>query len=237
MFGTIFQMKAIFQKAIFQKAWKSPVTEARRRYGAQSGPVLTSCECFGAARNQIVRRAFALRAQAFISRHSLQLRSAPRRAFDSIARRWRDIQRLMGDVNERDESSGACRGWRIARYRCSIRARSGAVAGQSRRRRGGPGKLEAGIGDRSALASPLASSPLASPLINARVDHSRRDRPALRACFLRMIRKSGSRIFRKDHAYIQKNLCAQSQFLNFQDLSFQGVSVSIRHCTQRSGGQ
>src|SRR5216684_5578336 len=29
----------------------------------------------------------------------------------------------------------------------------------------------------------------------------------------------------------------QSQFLNFQDLSFQGVSVSIRHCSQRSGGQ
>ena len=29
----------------------------------------------------------------------------------------------------------------------------------------------------------------------------------------------------------------QSQFLNFQDLSFHGVSVSIRHCSQRSGGQ
>src|SRR6266852_2099608 len=29
----------------------------------------------------------------------------------------------------------------------------------------------------------------------------------------------------------------QSQFLNFQDLSFQGVSVSSRHCSQRSGGQ
>src|SRR5229473_993458 len=34
------------------------------------------------------------------------------------------------------------------------------------------------------------------------------------------------------------NLAAlQSQFLNFQDLSFHGVSVSSRHCTQRSGGQ
>ena len=29
----------------------------------------------------------------------------------------------------------------------------------------------------------------------------------------------------------------QSQFLNFQDLSFHGVSVSIRHCCHRSGGQ
>src|SRR6202035_5471522 len=28
-----------------------------------------------------------------------------------------------------------------------------------------------------------------------------------------------------------------SQFLNFQDLSFHGVSVSNRHCSQRSGGQ
>src|SRR5205823_13679745 len=30
---------------------------------------------------------------------------------------------------------------------------------------------------------------------------------------------------------------AQSQFLNFQDLSFHGVNVSSRHWTQRSGGQ
>jgi hypothetical protein len=30
---------------------------------------------------------------------------------------------------------------------------------------------------------------------------------------------------------------AQLQFLNFQDLSFHGVSVSTRHCTHRSGGQ
>jgi hypothetical protein len=29
----------------------------------------------------------------------------------------------------------------------------------------------------------------------------------------------------------------QSQFLNFQRFSFHGVSVSIRHCSQRSGGQ
>jgi hypothetical protein len=29
----------------------------------------------------------------------------------------------------------------------------------------------------------------------------------------------------------------QSQSLNFQDFSFHGVSVSIRHCVQRSGGQ
>jgi hypothetical protein len=163
----------------------------------------------------------AVRAQAFISRsrHSLQLRSAPRRAFDSITRRWRDIQRLMGDVNECDENSRACRCRSIAHSCCSGRARPGAVAGQSRRRRGGPGKLEAGVGDRSALASPLAPSPLASPVINARVHYSRHDRPALRACFL-----SG-------------RVCAQSQFLNFQDLSFHGVSISIRHCTRRSGGQ
>jgi hypothetical protein len=30
---------------------------------------------------------------------------------------------------------------------------------------------------------------------------------------------------------------AQLQFLNFQDLSFHGVSVSTRHCSHRSGGQ
>src|ERR1700682_147202 len=29
----------------------------------------------------------------------------------------------------------------------------------------------------------------------------------------------------------------QSQFLNFQRFSFHGVSVSNRHCSQRSGGQ
>jgi hypothetical protein len=34
-----------------------------------------------------------------------------------------------------------------------------------------------------------------------------------------------------------KYRCSQLQFLNFQDLSFHGVRVSIRHCTHRSGGQ
>src|ERR1700730_1935811 len=33
------------------------------------------------------------------------------------------------------------------------------------------------------------------------------------------------------------SVAAQSQFLNFQDLSFHGVSVSMRHCPHRSGGQ
>jgi hypothetical protein len=36
---------------------------------------------------------------------------------------------------------------------------------------------------------------------------------------------------------VLEKFSAQSQFLNFQGLSFQGVSVSIRHCDQRSGGQ
>jgi len=36
----------------------------------------------------------------------------------------------------------------------------------------------------------------------------------------------------------EKNIAvSQLQFLNFQDLSFHGVRVSIRHCTHRSGGQ
>ena len=125
---------------------------------------------------------------------------------------------LMGDVNECDEKSGACRSWRIARSCCPNR--SGDVAGQSRRRRGGPGKLEAGVGYRGALASPLASSlaSLAPPLINASWPFETRQ---ARFAGLFFIRKA----------------CAQSQFLNFQDLSFHGVSVSNRHCTTRSGGQ
>jgi hypothetical protein len=74
---------------------------------------------------------------------------------------------LKGDINEGDESSGACRCWRIAHSCCSSRAGPSAVAGQSRRRRGGPGKLKAGD-DRSALESPLAppSSLLALPLMS-----------------------------------------------------------------------
>jgi hypothetical protein len=39
------------------------------------------------------------------------------------------------------------------------------------------------------------------------------------------------------HSIQEKYRCSQPQFLNFQDLSFHGVSVSIRHCTHRSGGQ
>src|SRR5438132_10882200 len=36
----------------------------------------------------------------------------------------------------------------------------------------------------------------------------------------------------------EKNIAvSQLQFLNFQDLSFHGVRVSIRHCPHRSGGQ
>ena len=36
---------------------------------------------------------------------------------------------------------------------------------------------------------------------------------------------------------VNESCYPRSQFLNFQDLSFHGVSVSSRHCTQRSGGQ
>jgi hypothetical protein len=42
---------------------------------------------------------------------------------------------------------------------------------------------------------------------------------------------------RRPISCLQGKLAFQSQFLNFQALSFHGVSVSRRHCTNRSGGQ
>src|SRR6202171_3446526 len=53
-------------------------------------------------------------------------------------RRRRDIRGPKETAYAGDESSGACRRWRIARPGRSGRARPSAVAQQSRRRRGGP---------------------------------------------------------------------------------------------------
>jgi hypothetical protein len=74
---------------------------------------------------------------------------------------------LKGETHERNKSSGVCCRRRIAPAGGSGRACPGAVAEQSRRRGGNPGRFEADH-DRSALGrslAPLASSALAPSLV------------------------------------------------------------------------
>jgi hypothetical protein len=87
---------------------------------------------------------------------------------------------------------------------------------------------------RAVLAGPLAKR-------DGRKNQQAPDRRLFRFCNQSVFERSGYRS-RKENASEHQNKrlgrCrAQLQFLNFQDLSFHGVSVSTRHCSHRSGGQ
>ena len=85
----------------------------------------------------------------------VSLRTASRRCglLDRAGRRGRDPGDPRRPHHAVNENSGACGRWRIVRARGPGRARECAIAQQSRRRRGGSGRYQAGD-DGSALATP-----------------------------------------------------------------------------------
>ena len=101
----------------------------------------------------------------------VRLRAALRRAI-----RRRRGHPTKESIHAVHESSGTRRHWRVAGARSSSRARQCAVAQQSRRRRGGSGRCQAGDNGSAlaasspsplaSLAPPPSSSPLA-PLVSA----------------------------------------------------------------------
>ena len=94
---------------------------------------------------------------------------------------------LNGGHHERDEDSGACRGRRMPRSRCSSRTRPRAVADQSRRCRDSQGRFQAhhrgALAPSSRVASLAPQAPSALVIGRAFKLAMKPSRSAMRACF------------------------------------------------------